>query len=241
MLKELNINFIVPKKQNENKMKKNKFFLLSILIGISISMKAQNVESYLKSNDLCGFIKACNYDEDLAIKKLYNYQLPDTIQYDKIWYIRHSVDEHISRMDFSVQRWLQPAVSLKQMTYCWMVKIFWKDYDYYSDKEVYFFYYDYHLIEEKDNQQLIYWDTGSYERINDSKREELENILNQWYLEFSNNKNGIRAMRGANRPPFYSKSYLIKRTIDWSELYSDESKESSCLSESDIPFNEREK
>ena len=66
-------------------------------------MKAQDVESYLKSNDLCGFIKACNYDEDLAIKKLYNYQLPDTIQYDKIWYIRHSVDEHISRMDFGAK------------------------------------------------------------------------------------------------------------------------------------------
>ena len=75
MIMKLNINFIVPKKQNENKMKKNKFFLLTILIGISISMKAQNVESYLKSNDLCGFIKACNYDEDLAIKKLYNYTM----------------------------------------------------------------------------------------------------------------------------------------------------------------------
>lgn len=220
-------------------MKVNRLFLLSVLIIISVSTRAQDVESYLKANDLCGFIKACNYDEDLAIKKLYDYQLPDTIQYDKIWYIKHSFDEHIFRVDASVQCWLQPAVSLKQKTYCWLLKIFWKDYDNYSDKEVYFFYYDYFIIEDDHKQDVDCWSAGSYERTNNSAREKFENIIKEWYSKFSNEKYGIRAMRAALKPPFYSKDYKIIHLINWSNLlFSDETSKSGCMDEKKIHHNE---
>lgn len=192
-----------------------------ILIAYIIIWYPQNVlpqqsiiADYMRSNDLVGFMKYCNNNEEKAIDALFQFSLPDTIGIDYIWYVENDLDSIgcTDNRDCHIY-------SLKLKTYYWIMSIY--D-EVYKNKNIVYVHennnknplYDYVLIEPEivdksfqevpcdvviTSNEVAQAKQSHFCRFESSLIKKIENSYLEWYDKMQ--KYGLKCLRQKKMRP----------------------------------------
>ena len=181
----------------------------SLLIGCSPIQP--EVKAFLLANDLKGYLESCNMDEELAIQRLINLSLKDTLSYKEIWF-SETEGKGIPAFERSKEGADEYYGSIKLQAYYWVLKIYQGDYVSDQGKICSFklagsqFVFDYRLLDFRES-----FAKGAnflrYQRDPSPASIDLHRRFGDWFAKMK--EKGLPAMRESQMPPLASSEYYI--------------------------------
>lgn len=156
-----------------------------------------NVSYFLKNKTLSEFVINCDFNEYLALHKLYGFNLSNVCSDSMMWYSKEDRMNCFNHIDTSLTK---QYASLKLKAYSWIIRIFMSQYDECGDYLYDFGFYDYIKVEEESDLVFKRKDV-------DPKEYSIKESIDKWF-EFIEKKELWRA-RFDRRTPIRIIDYNI--------------------------------